>query len=265
MKLDFHLLGVGYLGARLQAYQNSQNSLNSGGVSLSHGTGFDLYADKAWEALPEQPLPTIITIPPIGSLAETTEKLGRFAGGLQAHWGKDAKIIYISSTAVYPQLKGAFDETFTGNPDGKSGFLRRASEEILREHFDLIALRPGGIYGEGRHLGLRLAQNKPPRGWDHPTYRIHVDDLTMICLEAVKNPEVPKIINCVDKYPASAREVAVWLDKVGLQASLKIPDYQPVPMRVISDERLSGLPYSLQYPSFKEGLTRIYQDAKTRD
>ncbi|MDX2470856.1 MAG: hypothetical protein QNL04_09820 [SAR324 cluster bacterium] len=265
MKLDFHLLGVGYLGKRLQAHQGTQTSPNSGGVSLSHDSGFDIYSDKAWEALPEHPLPTIITIPPLETLSETTEKLTRFAQGLQSRWGESAKIIYISSTAVYPQIKGAFDESFEGNPDGKSGFLRRASEEILRKHFDATCLRPGGIYGEGRHLGLRLAQNKPPRGWDHPTYRIHVDDLAMICLEAVKNTDFPKIMNCVDKYPASAREVAVWLDKAGLQAAPKIPAFQEMPMRVISDDLLQGLPYSLQYPSFKEGLTRIYQDAKTRD
>ena len=258
MKLDFNLIGCGYLGAKLRQFQSPT------GVTLSHDSGFDLYADQAWEALPPEPLPTIITVPPLDTLAETREKLTAFAQGLKARWGS-ARIVYISSTAVYPQIKGAFDESFAGNPDGKSGFLRRESEQILSEYFDLIALRSGGIYGEGRHLGLRLAKNKPPRGWDHPTYRIHVDDLAQICLKALSQADFPKVVNCVDHYPATAREVATWLEKTGLQKSPKQPAPQPVPMRVISNDILLGLPYQFEYPTFKDGLTRIYEDAKTRN
>ena len=63
-----------------------------------------------------------------------------------------SKIIFTSSTSVYPQLDIVFDETYDLNQlPGKNSIIE--AENVLRAHFSdrLTILRLGGLIGHDRH------------------------------------------------------------------------------------------------------------------
>src|SRR5947208_2231517 len=66
-----------------------------------------------------------------------------------------ARIIFSSSTSVYPQQDGGWvDENPLAEPPSAKGKILREAEEILLEHGGIV-LRLGGIYGPGRSFLLQ--------------------------------------------------------------------------------------------------------------
>jgi len=171
-------------------------------------------------------------------------------------------MIYISSTGVYPKRNGLWHEDSEFEPDTNSGKLRLITEKTLSSFFKLHVVRPGGIYGNGRGIDVRL------KSWKHipvsrtPVHRIHVNDLARIVFHLLNNAESARCVNAVDFDPKPSWKVAHWLiqNRKDLSEDMlrDIPDSSAsVPgnaERLISNQRLIELGITLNFPTFREGM-----------
>jgi len=221
---------------------------------------FDWANENNWPALPETPVTLVMTIPPLLKNPETEAERLHLWGKWMSHNRPELKrMIYISSTGVYPKLNGIWSEDSEFEADTNSGKLRLLTEKILSKYFSLQVVRPGGIYGYGRGIDVRLKSGKPIPVSNTPVHRIHVKDLARIICHLVDNPDAPNCVNAVDLESKPSWEVASWLvenrDDLTEEMLPDAADYLPgTPQRIISNQRLLELGITLCHPTFREGM-----------
>ena len=227
---------------------------------------FDWSSENSWTALPEGPETLVLTIPPLLKNQDDEEKrLCQWGEWMNLNRPMIKRMIYISSTGVYPKRNGIWYEDSEFEPDTNSGKLRLITEKTLAHFFKLQVIRPGGIYGCGRGIDMRLKSGKPVAVSKTPVHRIHVKDLARIVCYLVSNPESARSVNAVDNEPKPSWEVAQWLvrnrDDLSEEMLPIIPDSSSaVPgnsQRFISNQRLVELGINLSYPTFREGMGSV--------
>jgi nucleoside-diphosphate-sugar epimerase len=207
-----------------------------------------------------------MTIPPLLKNPETEVERLHIWGKWMSHNRPEIKrMIYISTTGVYPKLNGIWSEDSNFEADTNSGNLRLLTENILSKYFSLHVVRPGGIYGYGRGIDVRLKSGKPIPVSNTPVHRIHVKDLARIICHLVDNPDSPNCVNAVDLEAKPSWEVAKWLfenrDDLTEEMLPDAADCLPgTPQRVISNERLLELGITLSYPTFREGMGLMFEN-----
>jgi len=224
---------------------------------------FDWANENNWSALHEIPVTLVLTIPPLLNNPEMEAERLHLWGKWMSHNRPELKrMIYISSTGVYPKLNGIWREDAEFEADTNSGKLRLLTEKVLSKYFTLKIIRPGGIYGSGRGIDVRLKSGKPIPVSGTPGHRIHVLDLARIILHLVEHPDTDKCINAVDHEAKPSWEVARWLieNREDLTEDM-FPDPAVIssslpetPQRKISNQRLLDLGITLRYPTFRDGM-----------
>ena len=221
---------------------------------------FDWGNENFWSVLPETTATLVLTIPPLLKNPETEAERLHLWGKWMSHNRPELKsMIYISTTGVYPKRNGIWSEDSDFEADTNSGKLRLLTEKILSQYFSLHVVRPGGIYGYGRGIDVRLKSGKPIPVSNTPVHRIHVMDLARIICHLVKNPDAPNCVNAVDLEAKPSWEVAKWLieNRNDLTEEM-LPDAADclpgTPQRIISNQRLLELGITLCYPTFREGM-----------
>ena len=224
---------------------------------------FDWSSEKSWTSLPEFPETIVLTIPPMLNDPEAEKiRLNRWGEWMKNNRPNIKRMIYISSTGVYPKRNGLWYEDSGFEPDTSSGKLRLITEKTLGSFFKLHVVRPGGIYGNGRGIDLRLKSGKHIPVSGTPVHRIHVNDLAGIVFHLLINPESARCVNAVDFDPKPSWKVAHWLiqNRKDLSEDMlqDIPDYSSsVPgnsERLISNKCLIELGITLNFPTFREGM-----------
>lgn len=177
------------------------------------------------------------------------------------------RFIHVSSSSVYGQTDGAWvDEDSPTHPQEESGQIVLEAERVLKEAKpDAMILRLAGIYGTGRLLRQKtIAAGEPiigdPDKWLN---LIHADDGARAILAAADRFHPGLVVNVCDDHPVSRRDFYAELARL-LSAPpphfVPPPADQPTPPhekahRRIRNRRLKeALGYSLEYPSFREGL-----------
>lgn len=299
MSTTVGILGIGYLGKQLLAslhnhklwgtyYQtNPLSEENYPTEDPPHCSGrpppcvkFQWENPETWHALPVQPASLILTIPPVlkdeYSEAQRISKWGKW---MKLNRPQLNKLVYVSSTGVYPNKNGVWKEDDEFIPDSLSGQLRFATEKVLNEYFELSVVRPGGIYGPGRHIGLRALSGKKIYLGEKPIHRIHVKDLaniikllldTELCGISLKGT----IINAVDKEPKPSREVLKWLvaEKL-IELSRSVYNHieeeiienpcnvESLKNRIISNNKLlNDMNFKFRFPTYQEGFSNILKN-----
>ncbi len=274
------ILGFGFLGKEI-ARQGSWPA-NSWATNLGTSVPtdkhplrlfrFDWRASEQWEMLPADPATLILTIPPLSdNVDKEIERLRRWGEWMSHHRPQYGTVVYISTTGVYPNQDGNWDETSPLQPDSLKGLLRLATEKTLAEFFNLKVLRAGAIYGKGRHIGERILSGKPIPEGNHPVHRIHVTDLARIAIQSVVQEDFPSPVNTVDQEAAPTVSVAKWLlnqnyKEIPSSTPLKFQsgfatrtNLPPSDNRLICNHRLiKQCSYQLMYPTYKEGFRSIY-------
>lgn len=177
---------------------------------------------------------------------------------------KHARVVYISSTAVYGAVRGRVDQHTETNPDEPRGQKRLHAEDLWSQA-NATVLRAPAIYGPGRGLHLRIARGEHQlpddvggRG-DNYISRIHVDDLARLCLAALDRGVAGTRYVVGDRKPCPQREITAWLC-----ARLNRPMSAATPMANVSptlrNDRqvdpsyaLDALGVTLQFPTYVEG------------
>ena len=263
------ILGLGYLGILLT--RESALNPDSWGTwhknppckTKLHVFPFEWGEKNCWNLLPEKEVILILTIPPVfKSIEDETERLRIWCEWIQKNRPKLKRLIYISTTGVYPKRNGLWREDSEFESDTNSGKIRLMTENILSEYFDLNVVRPGGIYGPGRGIDVRLKSGKIIPVSSTPVHRIHVHDLVQIIMYLVKNPNSVSCLNAVDLEAKPSFEVAHWLvdNRDGFSPDMLsvldkfATDLTGFPKRLISNQSLNDLGIKLKYPTFREGM-----------
>ena len=223
-----------------------------------------------WGRLPARAVTLVVTIPPLRDLRANETQLQQWGAWMQEHRPMCQRLLYVSTTGVYPQQAGLWSEEELGAPDTLSGQLRLQTEDLLRNFFHLQVVRPGGIYGPGRNLWLRLLQGQPmPTSPHQPTHRVHVEDLARLLRLLILHPELPNCVNAVDNEALPSLRVAQWcaeqrpeLISAEQRSVLAEPDrLHPFLNRQISNQRLHSTGMLLRYPTFREGYLSLLEES----
>jgi len=276
------ILGLGFLGleiARLASWSEASWGTKLGRPMVTPEENFplrlfsfDWQASEQWEKLPSHPTALILTIPPIYTeVDKEIERLKRWGDWMNHQRPQSKTLVYISTTGVYPNRDGHWDETSQFEPDSSRGLLRLATEKTLSEFFKLKVLRAGAIYGKNRHLGQRIISGRPIPEGNHPVHRIHVTDLANIVRQSLIQDSFPDLINAVDQGPAPTATIAEWILKQnfkGIPSGIKLSfksgfstrkNLPPIDTRFISNRRLvETCHYQFKYPTYAEGFRSIY-------
>ena len=178
---------------------------------------------------------------------------------------RPAKFIYISSTGVYGDARGAWvGEAAAPNPADESGRIVLEAEELLRRNLpQAIILRFAGIYGPGRLLrridGLRRGEPiaADPDKWLN---LIHVEDGADAVIAAENRAASGEIFNVCDDLPVRRGEFFAKLAE--LVGAPQPSFFEDSGSRERGNRRISNpkmherLGVTLKYPSFREGLAQ---------
>ncbi len=184
---------------------------------------------------------------------------------------------YLSTTGVYGDTGGALvDETAALNPSNDRSQWRAAADQGWLEVSAHI-FRLAGIYGQGRssmdrlRSGLARRINYP----GHLFSRIHVDDIAQTLMASIAQPNPGQIYNLCDDEAAEQQEVEAYAaGLLGIeppplvQFDDALKDMSPIAKTFWQDNRRvdnarikNELGVSLIYPTYREGLTAIYQSS----
>src|SRR5438128_11092812 len=109
-----------------------------------------------------------------------------------------ARLIFTSSTSVYPQRDGRpVTEDSPAEPASANAQILRQAEQIILDH-DGIVLRVAGIYGPGRSFLLRSVMNGTSVISDHFVNQVHRNDVASAISFCARSCTIvqPLICNC---------------------------------------------------------------------
>ena len=126
----------------------------------------------------------------------------------KAESGTVQRIIFASSTSVYPNTNGtvkeedAITESFT-----RSGVsLKNIENLFLESDFKCVILRFGGLYGPERHPGRFLAGRQNLSGGTSPINMIHLEDCLNVLSLIIEQPEISGIFNACSPHHPTRKE-----------------------------------------------------------
>lgn len=219
----------------------------------------------------------VVSVPP----GETDPVLDRHRASLAA--AQPRWLAYLSSVGVYGNYGGAWvSEATTPHPAPGRSSARLAAEKAwaafaAERDLPLAVLRIAGIYGPGRNAFVALADGsahrvvKPGQVFN----RIHLDDLTA-ALVAASQQDAAGVFNVSDDEPAPPQEVVAFAsDMMGVkpppEVPLRIAALSPMARsfyaeckRVKNARLRETLGVALRYPTYREGLTALWQSGQWR-
>lgn len=143
----------------------------------------------------------VLSIPPFDRYNPT--KYGESLIHLVKQFNPKTKFIFLSSTGVYPQKDGLFDENYDFESDEKLTSLFQA-EKQLSEYLNkrLTILRLGGLFGDDRHPVFSISGKTNIKNPDGKINFVGKNDIISIIQEIVQQNKFGEIFNVVfPKYP----------------------------------------------------------------
>ncbi|WP_143962453.1 SDR family oxidoreductase [Litoribacter populi] len=191
----------------------------------------------------------IINIPPgLRSNPETyhPEQVKYLKALAEQHGVK--KIIYISSTSIYPSQEGTFDEKFPLSETNTGNRALWKAENLLNRDssFDLTILRCGGLMGEKRIPGRYFSGKDGVEG-NVPVNYIHQHDVIGIIEWVINNDKWNETFNAVSPNHPLRKEIYLNnSEKLGFPPPASFsPNEQN---RIISSEKLLQKGYLFLFP-----------------
>lgn len=184
---------------------------------------------------------------------------------------------YLSTTGVYGDHQGAWvsEDSETRPRFPRSLNRKLAEDQWLGYQGDQTCVnifRLPGIYGPGRNALKQVPKGEPLIHKEgHVFSRIHVKDICQV-LEAAMRLSLPgETFNVADDYPCANSEVQRWaanllglptpkvisFEEAGLQGPLR--EFYSDNRRVSNQAIKNRLGVSLEFPTFREGLTHLLE------
>jgi nucleoside-diphosphate-sugar epimerase len=225
----------------------------------------DLTGAGAWPELPGA-LDAVVFCPAPSERSESAYRalyrdgLERLLGRLDGHLKPFARIVLVSSSAVWGELAGAWvDELTPTQPQAFNGqVLLEAEHWLLAQAYDGVVVRLSGIYGPGRDALARRAQTGAPICAEPPnwTNRIHVDDAARAIAHVLALPDCESIYLGVDDMPAPQHEVLDFIaGRLHLPLLPRVPAAAPMGNKRLSNRRLRLTGFDFRYPDYRAGYS----------
>lgn len=161
------------------------------------------------------------------------------------------KILFVSSTSVYPETNEVVYESETLAPNKPSGIALRQVENMLLDtsEFQTTILRLAGLIGYDRNPRNFLKKRRIIHKIDAPVNLVHRDDCINVIHQIIRNNLWGEIYNvCCDKHPTRADFYKNEAETVNIE-ELKIKFEKPVNYKIVSNEKLKKeLDYEFIYP-----------------
>jgi nucleoside-diphosphate-sugar epimerase len=225
----------------------------------------------------EQATHILISIPPSSTIDDLV--LHKYGDLIRQNASHIQWLGYLSSTGVYGDHKGNWvNEESECMPHTPTAIARLKSEQswlsyAQKHHLPLHIFRLSGIYGpSGRNAIQRFVEGKKYSVFkkEQVFCRIHVEDIVSTILASISSPNPLSIYNVSDDEPAPSHVVDHFVAKILKRASLPLIPFSDATLSPMEQEfyasnrRVSNLKIkkelgiTLQYPTFREGLTQIH-------
>ncbi len=214
----------------------------------------------------------LISVPPVEEQDIVIENFKEVIRETKTKW-----ITYLSATSVYGNHNGAWvDENSETNPISMNGKSRLSAERewlAFSKEYNLPTqiLRLSGIYSNDNNILKRLLSGEARivKKKDHFFSRIHIEDIANILFLSLNKFKRNEIFNISDDKPASQEELAIFgskLLKIDTPKLLDIDDLEEGMLKdfyrdskkVDNKKMKRFFNYKLLYPTFKEGLIKIF-------
>lgn len=161
------------------------------------------------------------------------------------------KVLFVSSTSVYPEENREVSEDEDPEPVKNSGAALKRVEQLLlnSDEFQTTVLRLAGLVGYDRNPRNFLKNRRVVHKINVPVNLVHRDDCINIIYEIIKKGVWGKIYNvCCDEHPKRTDFYQTEAEK----ADIEIPEIEEgaeAKYKIVSNEKLKReLNYSFIYP-----------------
>jgi nucleoside-diphosphate-sugar epimerase len=161
------------------------------------------------------------------------------------------KVLFASSTSVYPDLDREVTEDESSLPVKQSGIALLRAEKLLAgsSSFVTTIVRFGGLIGYDRMPGRFLAARKNIPGGGSPVNLIHRDDCVEILYRIIGQNLWGVILNaCADEHPLRKDYYTAQALRLGLDPP-EFNESEKTGYKIVNSSRLKKLlGYSFKYP-----------------
>lgn len=173
------------------------------------------------------------------------------------------RVLFISSTSVYPEIKGTVKESDAVSPDKASGRALVEAEKLLVENqfFKTTVVRFGGLIGADRDPARFLTRQKGVSDGSKPVNLIHRDDCIRIILELIRQEVWGETFNaCCPVHPTRKE----FYERASEISGIPAPVFKTDPefsWKIVDSSKLIGrLNYSFIYKSPMDWLSEGLKD-----
>jgi len=176
-----------------------------------------------------------------------------------------ARVVYLSSTAVYPDTVGVVTETTPANA-GTERAARRLDAEQLWQNVGASIVRLPAFYGTstGLHVSLARGSFRMPGAGDNVVSRVHEDDAARFVCAALNAPP-RSLLLAGDDEPARVADVVSFVCTL---FDLPMPpsshgDQVPLSLRASRsvDNRTTKATHAIElaFPTYRDGYRAIHE------
>ena len=161
------------------------------------------------------------------------------------------KILFVSSTSVYPVLNREVFEGETAKPTKASGKALKQVEQMLKAqtNFSTTIVRFAGLIGYDRLPGRFLAGKKNVENGNTPINVIHLDDCIELIAQIIYQNVWGEVFNaCADGHPTRKEFYTLAAKKIGLETPSFAAEIESDFKIVNSNKIKKYLDYSFKYP-----------------
>jgi len=290
MMKNIIIIGCGYIGKKIAGLLKAQslnpacfvNTEESKNKLLSMGfqaMQFDL--DETGLELDEKKLNTfnnsvIAYLAPPQREGIVDNRMAHFVSMLETLSSPPSKIILISTTGVYGDCKGEWiDEQQATVPQADRSHRRLSAETQLKKYCEkvqaqYVVFRVPGIYAADKLPVKRITSGEPIVAAQDSgfTNRIHADDLSAFCVEALTEDVQPGIYNCCDGHPSTMNDYfmkvaqamklsppkEISLQQAQQELSSGMLSYLAESKRISNKKLLNNFKTRFKYPDLDAGL-----------
>lgn len=260
------IIGCGWLGKPLaerllqEGYQVKGSTTSAEKIPDLRRSGIEAHLlnvkEKAIEGSVGELLNTdllILNIPPGRRRPDVAERYPRQIRLLieAARMHQLSRLIFVSSTGVYPDTDDIVTEEDTRLTTTGSGAALIACERYLRSLPDLEVsiLRLGGLVGGQRKAGRFLAGKKNVSNGDAPVNMLHRKDAIGVIQTVISQRAWGETFNvCADEHPSRQDFYIAQAEKQGYEP----PTFSPkgnTSYKIVSNQKVKEiLGYTFQYP-----------------
>ncbi len=156
-----------------------------------------------------------------------------------------AKAIFLSSTGIYPDKDGTFDEDHSEELNVRLLY----AENKLASNIPIIIYRLGGLFGKNR-IFAKYFQRKVCTTGNQPANFVHLDDVVALIIEGFDNDLSLGIYNIVaPEHPSKEEIIKASAKKYGFDMPASYDPQQSFQKIVIGDKIIESLDYRFKYAS----------------